>query len=216
MVSRAGPSSGPPSRFRIMGPPLANVQLASSPLLSRPRQIGHVATNRKQAATTSAARFALVVSIPVFCPVARHGFVPRSARGERATYRGVRASSAQPVTRPVTQQHAQPRVAAACTPARVAVALASSSSTHSSAHSSSGERKYMCTCSSRQRAQQDAHAQQQLVREHTRRTCSLCRCRYAPSLSLPRLLAWGGKGEGVTGVTSKPPPAALLPSFLSL
>ncbi|CAI7781378.1 unnamed protein product [Closterium sp. NIES-53] len=168
----AGPSSGPPSRFRNMGPPLANVQLAPSPLLSQSCQVGHVATNGKQAATTSAVRFALVVSILVRSPVARHGFVPHSARGERAIYRGERASSAQPVMRLVTQQHAQPRVAAACTHARVAVARASSSSTHSSTNSSSGERKYMCTCSSRQRAHRHAHTLQQPAREHTRRTTS--------------------------------------------
>ncbi|CAI7753657.1 unnamed protein product [Closterium sp. NIES-54] len=111
-----------------MGPPLANVQLAPSSLLSRSRQVGHVATNGKQATTTSAARFALVVNIPVRCPVTRHGFVPRSARGERAIYRGEHASSAQPVTCPVTQQHAQPRVAAAYDRAHPRTAVCASTS----------------------------------------------------------------------------------------
>ncbi|CAI7878702.1 unnamed protein product [Closterium sp. NIES-53] len=120
-------------------------------------------------------------------PHFRHAFVPRSARGKRAIdngesaiYPGERASSAQPVTRPVTQQscaqqHAQPRGAAACTPARVAVARASSSSMHSS----SGELKCTRTRNSRPRASAaDARA-----------ASAVAARRYAPSLSLPRLLA---------------------------
>ncbi|CAI7930269.1 unnamed protein product [Closterium sp. NIES-54] len=126
--------------------------------------------------------------------------------------------TAQPVTRPVTQ-HAQPRGAAVCTPAR--------------SSRPREQQQYARQCAQHQRqthAHLHAHVHQPPTRAAARACAAAARARAEqthvqplpqPRATTPHLppyrACWrGGEGEGVTGVTSKPPPATVLSSFLSL